>query len=33
MATFMYHFAWFDLLILGAIAMLVLLSLWGERKA
>lgn len=33
MATFMYHFAWFDLLILGAIATLVLLSLWGERKA
>jgi hypothetical protein len=33
MATFIYHFAWFDVLILGAIAALILASLWGERKA
>jgi hypothetical protein len=32
MATFFYHFAWFDLAILSAIAVLVLASLF-EGKA
>ncbi|SOC40137.1 hypothetical protein SAMN05892877_10721 [Rhizobium subbaraonis] len=33
MATFVYHFAWFDAFILGAIATLILASLWGQTKA
>jgi len=31
MTTIIQYFAWFDLLILGSIAMLVLLSLYGDR--
>lgn len=33
MATLLYHFAWFDLAILGAIVALVLASLYGEGRA
>jgi hypothetical protein len=31
MTTIIQYFAWFDLFILGSIAMLVLLSLYGDR--
>ena len=33
MTTLMYHFAWFDLAILGVIAALVMASLYGDGKA
>ena len=33
MATFFYHFAWFDAAILTAIVALVLASYFGEGKA
>ena len=31
MSTIVQYFAWFDLFILSSIAMLVLLSLYGDR--
>lgn len=33
MTTLVYHFAWFDLAILGVIAALVMASLYGDGKA